>query len=67
VADKRVTKLIRDAQGWPGWRVETTKSGWTLYPPDKDQAGITVHGSESDHRAWKNTVARLKRAGAPIT
>jgi hypothetical protein len=61
-----VRNLIKAAEAWAGWRVEQTKQGWMLYPPDKSFSGVLVHATESDHRAWKNTLARLRKRGAPI-
>jgi len=46
--------------------VEEVKKGWIIYPPNKAIAGIAVHSTESDHRAMRNTIARLKKAGAPL-
>ena len=67
MADKKeIRRLVQAAEGWRGWRVETTKAGWILYPPDKSQSGVAIHGTPSDHRAWANTIARLKRLGAPV-
>jgi len=53
-------RLIRDliTAGVP---VKDTKAGWLIGAPDG--SSISVHRTESDHRAIKNTMARLKRAG----
>lgn len=64
--NKDIRELIRQIQGWAGWRVEETKKGWMIYPADKSQSPIAVHGTPSDHRAWKNILGRLRRAGAPL-
>lgn len=64
--NKEIRRLIKDAEKWPGWRVVPVKGGWNLFPPDKTMPPINVHKTPSDHRAWKNTMARLRRAGAPI-
>ncbi len=63
---KEIKRLIDAAAHWPGWRVEARKSGWTIYPPDKGQSGVTIHKTPSDRRAWANTIAELRRRGAPI-
>lgn len=63
---KEVKQLIADAQKWAGWRVETTKAGWMLYPPDKAIPGIAIHKTPSDWRATKNMMSRLRKAGAPV-
>lgn len=67
MADKKeIKRLIEAASHWPGWRVEATKSGWMLYPPDKSQSGVLIHGTESDKRAMANTISRLRQRGAPV-
>ncbi len=63
---KEVRRLIKAAEKWPGWRVEKTKKGWMLYPPDKAQSGVLIHATPSDHRAWQNDLARLRKRGAPV-
>lgn len=63
---KQIRNLIAAAEKWPGWRVEEKKSGWMIYPPDKTQPGVLIHKTPSDHRAWANTVAQLKRVGSPL-
>lgn len=47
-----------------GIEVRDTKAGWQILAPDGST--ITVHRTESDHRAMKNTLARLKRAGVQL-
>jgi len=64
--EKDIRKLIRDAEGWAGWRVVEVKKGWILYPPDKSLPGVTIHKTPSDWRAWKNMMSLLRRAGAPV-
>lgn len=49
-----------------GWRIVETRKGETWYPPETDLPGVTVHGSESDHRALRNTIARLRRSGLKV-
>lgn len=63
---KQARRLIRAAESWDGWRVVPVKGRWMLYPPNKAIPPITVHKTESDHRAWQNTIARLRRAGARL-
>ena len=58
--------LIEAARTWEGWRVQKVKRGWMLYPKDKRFGPITLHKTPSDNRAIKNTLSRLKRAGAPL-
>ncbi len=64
--NREVKDLIADCVTWPGWRVEEVKKGWMIYPPDKRLPAIAVHKTPSDHRAWKNTLSRLRRSGAPL-
>lgn len=67
MADKKALKrLIDAATHWPGWRIEETKSGWMLYPPDKSQSGVLIHKTPSDRRAWANMIALLRKRGAPV-
>lgn len=66
MANREVRDLIETIRGWAGWRVVETKKGWIAYPPDKNLPGVAIHGTESDHRAMRNTIARLRKAGAPI-
>jgi len=66
MADKKITRLIAEARKWPGWRVEDTRKGWMLYPPDKTQSGVLIHGTPGDRRAWANTVSLLCKRGAPV-
>ena len=49
--EKDIRKLIKDAEGWAGWRVVEIKKGWILYPPNKDLPGVTIHKTPSDWRA----------------
>lgn len=60
---KEIRKLVEQIKSWPGWRVEETKDGWMAYPPNKEQSGVLIHRTPSDHRAWANTVARLRQRG----
>ena len=65
--DKRVKELVRQAGTWQGWRVEETKAGFMLYPPDKALSGVLVHKSPAPNKRWyENTVALLRQRGAPI-
>ena len=66
MADKDVTKLIRQIRDWPGWRVEEATRGYVVYPPDKTKRPIAIHKTPSDHRWRANTIADLRRAGGPI-
>lgn len=66
MANKELEQLIETIRGWAGWRVVKAKKGWIAYPPDKHQPGIAIHRTESDHRAMRNTISRLRKAGAPI-
>ena len=63
---KDVEKLVDQARTWAGWRVVGVKKGWMVYPPDKSLSPIAIHKTPSDHRAWQNTLGRLRRSGAPV-
>lgn len=47
-----------------GIEVRDTKAGHMVLAPDGST--VTIHRTESDHRAMKNTMARLKRAGVQL-
>lgn len=66
MADKSVEALVRQIRSWEGWRVEETRDGYNAYPPDRAQRPINFHRTPSDHRWYRNTISRLRRAGAPI-
>ena len=42
--------------------MEVTK-GWMLYPPDPEQSPVLVHKTESDQRAIRNTISRMRQRG----
>lgn len=46
-----------------GFRTTETKKGWIVYPPDPSRGVVVAHSTPSDHRAIKNFVGDLKRAG----
>lgn len=48
-----------------GWRVERSSRGWKLYSPD-GKVLVVVHRTDSDHHAYKNTLARLRRGGLDL-
>lgn len=47
-----------------GWRFERRKRHAWLYAPD-GVTTVSVPSSPSDHRALKNTICELRRAGVP--
>lgn len=57
---KRNRIIITDLEK-QGARVKETKAGYIIFFPDS--SSMSLHGSESDHRAEKNTRARVLRAG----
>lgn len=62
--DKTLRQLIRDAER-AGWSIVDRGESVLFYSPDGETI-VTVHKSESDYRALKNTVARLRRAGLKV-
>ena len=62
---KDINRLVKQAQGWKGWRVVEVKKGWMIYPPDKNQPPISVHKTPSDHRAWQNTLRPTEKSRRP--
>lgn len=57
----RAWRLIFDALEAQGARIKPTRDGWQILTPSGDI--VTVHATESDHRAMRNTRSRIKRAG----
>jgi len=60
--DKEQKKLLSELKD-QGFRIEEVKSGWMIYPPDPNLQPVLIHKTESDPRASKNTLSRLKRSG----
>lgn len=58
---KRWVKLARETEGWT---VKEKTSGLQLRAPGGEIIGM--HTTESDHRAERNTRARLKAAGLDV-
>jgi len=59
-----VVKDIIKAAREQGWRVdERGDRGIVFYPPNKQFPAIRWAATPSDHRAWRNNLARLRRAG----
>lgn len=49
-----------------GFNVKERNGKYLFLAPDGETT-VVAHGSESDHRAFKNTLSRLKRAGLDLT
>lgn len=64
--NKEVEELIRQIRALPGWRVESRKKGYLVFPPDTAFDPIPIHKTPSGRRWKANTVAKLRRAGAPL-
>lgn len=56
-------RKVRSAAAAQGWRVVEVKNGWMLYPPDPAQSPVLVHKTESDQRAIRNTIGRMRQRG----
>lgn len=61
--DRKRVKSLLESLETAGWKRTDTKSGWIVYPPDKNLSGVAIHKTPSDHRAWKNLMAELRRRG----
>jgi predicted RNA binding protein YcfA (HicA-like mRNA interferase family) len=59
---KELRSLIRALED-QGFTVQRTRRGHWLVRDAKGQAVATMAGTPSDHRSWRNSLARLKRAG----
>jgi hypothetical protein len=64
--DKRVNELAREIQTWDGWRLQDIGDAYVAYPPDRSLGGVNFHKGPSDHAWLIATLARLRRAGAPV-
>ncbi len=60
---KTLKELLADLNAL-GISVRETKSGYQVLTPNGGL--VTIHRTESDRRAIKNTLARLKRAGVTL-
>jgi predicted RNA binding protein YcfA (HicA-like mRNA interferase family) len=60
-------KRLRKTAEQQGWRVEDTRGGHVKFlPPDTAQPAVVAAGTPSDHRAWRNLLASLRRSGLDI-
>jgi hypothetical protein len=62
VVSDELSKVRKEAVA-QGWRVVEVTNGWMLYPPDQEQSPVLVHKTESDHRAIRNTISRMRQRG----
>lgn len=63
--DKDLKKL-RKALEAQGARIDQKKSGWMIYPPDKDRDPVMIHLTNSDWRSIKNAKALLRKSGFDV-
>lgn len=61
---KQYKAWVKLAKKTPGWVVKQKTNGIQLRAPGGEIIGM--HATESDHRAQKNTKARLKAAGLDV-
>lgn len=54
---------IRKEAAAQGWRVVEVANGWMMYPPERSKTPVLVHRTESDQRAMRNTIARMRQRG----
>ena len=65
-SQKQLKELIKTARA-QGWTVQQTRKGhWWFRPPDPTAGQVLLAGTPSDHRAWRNATAKLRRAGLNI-
>lgn len=62
--NKDCAKLVKQARK-EGWRLVEGKQHPRLYPPDNGEF-IVLPGSPSDHRAYKNVRAEMRRRGVSV-
>lgn len=61
--DAEWKNLVKEAQR-QGWRVQIGGKGQLkLVPPDPSHEMVVLHGTPSDHRAFRNAVAYMRRSG----
>ncbi|MGO2819594.1 MAG: hypothetical protein ACTIA5_02265 [Brachybacterium tyrofermentans] len=63
--DKDLKKLRKTLLA-QGARIDEKKSGWMIYPPDKERDPVMIHLTNSDWRAIKNARAMLRRSGFDV-
>lgn len=58
---KALRKLFKQLES-QGWAIEKSNQGWKCKSPN-GQKIVTVHNTVSDHRAGKNILSELRKAG----
>lgn len=61
MAKKEIKQLVKDLER-QGWRVELNKGHYKAYPPS-DKPMVVFASTPSDHRAFHNVLARLRKSG----
>jgi hypothetical protein len=59
---KDLRVLVRQLEK-AGWRVRHGRKHVVAFPPDLAVPAVTFGCTPSDHRAWENNMARLRRSG----
>lgn len=60
-----IRRIIRAARS-AGWRIQTTRAGWLLLPPDRSLTPVAIHRTPSDYRAHRNIRAQLRQRGLDV-
>ena len=60
---RKIALVLVDEQGWT---YRLGKKHPMLFPADKTQSPVVIAGSPSDHRAFKNFVAQVRRSGGKV-
>lgn len=60
---RKIALQLVDEQGW---RYKYSGGHPTLYPADRTQDPIVFAATASDHRAIKNFIAQIRRAGGRV-
>lgn len=64
--NKDQRKLVETLKA-QGWEIHQLKNNhYRALPPDKTKPIVVIDSTPSDHRAWQNTISRLRRSGADI-
>lgn len=64
--DKEMRKTLGELEAHQGWKIVVGRKHIKAIPPDKSKPIVVISATPSDHRAWQNTLARLRKSGAVL-
>lgn len=65
MANKQIKELLNTAEE-QGWNIRATKKGFQLLAPNGSDI-VLIHGTPSDNRWLRNTIAAMRRADPNFT